>query len=527
LGADLQSAVNKLEAERAELDAILASEILGRSNNLVRFLNFVCEKYFDGAVDEIKEYSIAVRALGRPDDFDPQVDTIVRVTAHALRKRLEEYYRTAGSGHSIHISLPPGHYVPKFIHTGDLETGTKAEVRKEHGLQNGLSARENSLPVVGHRELIPPPQERTDVQDRKSTQRFSSPRWVVGIVAVVVLTAGVLWGFMWYARTRSNDYRSRLLTGGPAIPAAVSGQIRAMAGEGRTLYVDRAGSTWESDRFCSGGSSFSVHDHVIQGTEDAQLFSGGRRGIFRCSFPVPPGVYEVHLLFAETAGLLENSRNVAFSMNGGPVVTLDVVDDAGGDDIATTKVFIDVKPQDDGAIHLDFTTSDSFLNAIEILPSIPHRMLPVRIVSGPSLYRDSNGNTWLPDRYFFGGRVNRFGRDLSKAPEGRLFEWHRYGHFHYTVPVAPGQRYTLKLYFLEHWFGAENGSVGGEGSRVFDVSCNGSMLLKGFDIFREAGSTPLTKTFAHIEPTPQGKIEIYFTPGLNYPSVSAVEILAE
>jgi hypothetical protein len=108
-----------------------------------------------------------------------------------------------------------------------------------------------------------------------------------------------------------------------------------------------------------------------------------------------------------------------------------------------------------------------------------------------------------------------------------LFEWHRYGHFHYTVPVAPNGRYTLKLYFMEHWFGVQNGSVGGVGSRVFDVSCNGSMLLKDFDIFREAGATPLIKTFNHIEPTAQGKIEIYFTPGLNYPSVSALEILPE
>ena len=47
------------------------------------------------------------------------------------------------------------------------------------------------------------------------------------------------------------------------------------------------------------------------------------------------------------------------------------------------------------------------------------------------------------------------------------------------------------------------------------------------DIFREAGAKPLTKTFSHIAPTAQGKIEIYFTPGLNYPSVSAVEIIPE
>ena len=91
----LQSAVNKLEAERAEVESVLTSGVLGRTNNLGRFLRFVCEKYFEGTIDEVKEYSIAVQALGRPHDFDPQVDTIVRVTAHTLRKRLEDYYRTA------------------------------------------------------------------------------------------------------------------------------------------------------------------------------------------------------------------------------------------------------------------------------------------------------------------------------------------------------------------------------------------------------------------------------------------------
>jgi hypothetical protein len=53
------------------------------------------------------------------------------------------------------------------------------------------------------------------------------------------------------------------------------------------------------------------------------------------------------------------------------------------------------------------------------------------------------------------------------------------------------------------------------------------MLLKGFDIFREVGSEPLVKFFPHIEPTPQGKIEIYFTPAVNYPSISAIEVIPE
>src|SRR6202140_4120659 len=97
-----------------------------------------------------------------------------------------------------------------------------------------------------------------------------------------------------------------------------------------------------------------------------------------------------------------------------------------------------------------------------------------------------------------------------------------FGHFHYVAPVATGGKYTLKLHFMEHWFGVQNGGIGGVGSRGFDVFCNGSMLLRGFDIFRESGSEPLVKSFPHIEPTPQGKIEIYFTPAVNYPSISAI-----
>ena len=61
----MQSAISKLEAERAEADSVLSSGVFGRTNNHVRLLAFVCEKYFEGAVDEIKEYSIAVDVFAR------------------------------------------------------------------------------------------------------------------------------------------------------------------------------------------------------------------------------------------------------------------------------------------------------------------------------------------------------------------------------------------------------------------------------------------------------------------------------
>jgi hypothetical protein len=69
--------------------------------------------------------------------------------------------------------------------------------------------------------------------------------------------------------------------------------------------------------------------------------------------------------------------------------------------------------------------------------------------------------------------------------------------------------------------------MGGSGSRVFSVWCNGNVLLRNFDIYQEGGAQPVVKTFVHIEPTAQGKIELSFTPTINYPSVSAIEIIPE
>src|SRR6266568_2487652 len=101
--------------ERDELDAILASGILNRAPNLEHLLTYVCARYFEGASEQIKEYNIAVEALGRPADFDQKRDSIVRVEAHRLRKRLRAYYEADGADHPIRIDIPPGQYAPRFL----------------------------------------------------------------------------------------------------------------------------------------------------------------------------------------------------------------------------------------------------------------------------------------------------------------------------------------------------------------------------------------------------------------------------
>ncbi len=102
--------------EREELERILKHPEISRSQSLVRFLSYICNKYFDGEADDIREYSIAVEALGRKESsFDSHIDPIVRVTARSLRKRLWNLYQAEGRSHPLQIVLPLGHYVPQFV----------------------------------------------------------------------------------------------------------------------------------------------------------------------------------------------------------------------------------------------------------------------------------------------------------------------------------------------------------------------------------------------------------------------------
>jgi beta-glucanase (GH16 family) len=117
--------------EREELERVINCAAISRSASLVRFLTFVCNKHFEGKAGEIREYTIAVEALGRKEsNFDSQADPIVRVTARALRKKLGEYYESEGNDHRIQIVLPLGHYVPQFVRRRDqiAESDTSADL---------------------------------------------------------------------------------------------------------------------------------------------------------------------------------------------------------------------------------------------------------------------------------------------------------------------------------------------------------------------------------------------------------------
>jgi tetratricopeptide (TPR) repeat protein len=102
------------ERIRAGLGRVLSSEIFRAAPQLAAFLAFIVERTLEGRRSELKGYTIAVEALGRPPEFDPQSDPIVRVEAGRLRRALTQYYTGQGRDDPLRIAIPVGGYIPAF-----------------------------------------------------------------------------------------------------------------------------------------------------------------------------------------------------------------------------------------------------------------------------------------------------------------------------------------------------------------------------------------------------------------------------
>jgi adenylate cyclase len=99
---------------RNELDRVLASGGFVNAERMSRFLRYVVERAIAGESEQIKEYAIGVDVFGRSADYDPRLDSIVRVEARRLRSKLDEYYAAEGRGGDLVISMRRGSYVPVF-----------------------------------------------------------------------------------------------------------------------------------------------------------------------------------------------------------------------------------------------------------------------------------------------------------------------------------------------------------------------------------------------------------------------------
>lgn len=96
------------EELQSAVERVLQSRELHGSQVSQRLLKFLAEKSIAGDADQLKEYTIAIDGLGKPDSYDPRLNSAVRIQIGRLRQKLGEYYRTEGKEDDLVIDLPKG-----------------------------------------------------------------------------------------------------------------------------------------------------------------------------------------------------------------------------------------------------------------------------------------------------------------------------------------------------------------------------------------------------------------------------------
>jgi hypothetical protein len=514
-------------AERLELATVLASPTFARAQRLIKLLEYICEKHFEGQDAELCEYGIATEVLGRPSNFDPGEDAIARVEIHRLRKKLREYYAAEGSHQALKIIIPPGMYTPVFQQDGNSAVAPPV---------NGKA----HAPAVAETLAEPPADPLVDepaAPPAAPVKRSRGKRWI-WLMAAVIIAMAMAAGTVAVFRSAGGHQREappRVLQ--PPVAAATDNAVRIIAGYDRA-YIDHHGHTWLPDRYFEGGGRPAApFRSFFARTSDPLLYQNGRIGLTAYNIPLKPGTYELKLHFVEPVygpgletGGGENSRAFDILVNGKLAIDgFDIVSDAGGPLIADIRVFKDIQPGPDGILRVGFHAKreQTIVSAIEIEPAEPHKLNPIRIVTQPNSVTDSRGQIWEADNYYAGGQISNHYKAVTGTPDADLFANERYGHFSYAIPVAPGA-YAVTMYFAETYWGKENEGGGGPGQRVFDIYCNGSAIVRNLDILKEASPNhALIKRFRGLRPTAQGKLNFEFVPVVNYASVFAIEVLDE
>ncbi|MGH9530426.1 MAG: helix-turn-helix domain-containing protein [Terriglobales bacterium] len=106
-----------------QIERLVSSHTIHGSESLCKLLRYLAEHSLKHPGVPLKEYQIATEVFGRAPDFDPHLDSLIRVQAGRLRSKLSEYYLSEGAEDSIVVELPKGSYALSFHHSAAVPKG--------------------------------------------------------------------------------------------------------------------------------------------------------------------------------------------------------------------------------------------------------------------------------------------------------------------------------------------------------------------------------------------------------------------
>jgi len=156
------------EEIRSALDRILNSKHFSQAPKKRKFVQLICDYHLAGKAKEINEHLIGLEVYERSDRYSPAEDPVVRVAAHDVRKRLEQYYLHEGRNDEVRLEIPVGSYEPVFKLASDIP----ADIETHSAGAHALAAIQDRSPQ--------PAQLENESRRRRLT-------WAIGALAAVVI----------------------------------------------------------------------------------------------------------------------------------------------------------------------------------------------------------------------------------------------------------------------------------------------------------------------------------------------------
>ena len=140
--------VTDAEPRLVEIDRLVNSHTLHGSESLCKLLRYLADHAIRHPGVALKEYQIATEVFGRPSDFDPQLDSLVRVQAGRLRSKIAEYYSSEGAHDPILVELPKGTYALAFHPATASAKTILHDMQEREEEKSGSRPHQSSRPVV-------------------------------------------------------------------------------------------------------------------------------------------------------------------------------------------------------------------------------------------------------------------------------------------------------------------------------------------------------------------------------------------
>jgi hypothetical protein len=207
--------MSERELYAEQINRLTASHALHSSESLCKLLRYLSKHAIEHPGSSIKEFQIATEVFGRSPDFDPQLDSMVRVQAGRLRSKLAEYYASDGHEDPVIVELPKGTYVLAF-----------------HQRNSGAA----KVAVA----------TATQVANKPEGEASPERRWGTEVISLSIFLAAAILVIVWLLASR-NSFSPSIAASGDAAPAAfrvfwhgfTSGQDEPWVVFSNALFVGR------------------------------------------------------------------------------------------------------------------------------------------------------------------------------------------------------------------------------------------------------------------------------------------------